>query len=47
MNIVELDQRSDNWHRWRTNGVGASDICVLMGSSPYKSPYQLWEEKRG
>ncbi len=33
------------WLQWRRNGVGASDAPVIMGVSPWKTPYQLWMEK--
>ena len=31
----------------RTSGIGGSDIAVLCGLSKYKTPYQLYLEKRG
>lgn len=40
-------QGSDPWLLWRQNGIGASDIGVLMGSNTYKTPLQLWDEKCG
>lgn len=30
---------------WRKNGIGSSDAPVIMGVSPWKTPYQLWQEK--
>jgi putative phage-type endonuclease len=45
MKIIDLDQRSPEWRSWRFEGVTATDITVLMGSSPYKTILQLWEEK--
>jgi len=47
MKIIELDQSTTEWHSWRADGIGASDISVIMSSSPYKTEYQLWEEKCG
>jgi len=47
MKIIELDQSTPEWHQWRADGIGASDISIIMGSSPYKTEYQLWEEKCG
>lgn len=47
MKIVDFDQSSESWLEWRTNGVGASDIGVIMGVDPYKKPKRLWEEKCG
>lgn len=47
MKIVELDPSTPEWLDWRKHGVGASDIGVLMGDNPYRTPYQLWEDKCG
>lgn len=35
------------WLEWRKKGIGASDAPVIMGVSPWRTPYQLWEEKTG
>lgn len=47
MAIVDLVQRSDAWHEWRKGGITASMIPVIMGMSPYQTPYQLWAELVG
>jgi len=31
----------------RQTGLGATDAAVVMGLSPYKTPYELWLEKTG
>ena len=31
----------------RQKGIGGSDLAALMGLSPYKTPFQLWQEKTG
>lgn len=36
---------SNEWHEWRRNGIGASDSPVVMGVSPYRTRFQLWDEK--
>ena len=36
-----------DWLRYRTMGIGGSDVSVLAGINPYKSVYQLWLEKTG
>jgi putative phage-type endonuclease len=36
-----------NWEQWRNEGIGSSDAPVIMQRSPWKTPYQLWEEKTG
>lgn len=41
----DLEQRSDAWKEWRKGSIGASDVAVLMGISPFKTKLQLWEEK--
>lgn len=47
MKIITFDdgQNGSEWLEWRRNGVGASDIGVIMKSNPYKTVLQLWEEK--
>lgn len=47
MRIVNIPQRSPEWHRWRANGVTASEAPVILGRSPYKTPWRLWAEKTG
>lgn len=44
---MEIQQQSQDWHAWRKSGLGASDAPVIMKVSPYRTPYQLWEEKTG
>lgn len=47
MPIVDIVQRSEKWHVWRGQGITASMIPVIMGLSPYKTPYELWAELVG
>ena len=42
-----LVQNTDAWRAARSEGVGASDVPVICGESPYRSPLELWAEKRG
>lgn len=42
-----MDQRTKEWLEWRRGGIGSSDAPIIMGVSPWKTPYQLWEEKTG
>lgn len=42
-----LVQNSHKWLEFRKNKIGASDAPVIMEISPWKTPYQLWEEKLG
>lgn len=47
MKIINLPQRSPEWHQWRKGGVTASDAAVILGISPYKTLWRLWAEKTG
>lgn len=44
--ICKLSQRSDEWHEWRNQGIGASEACILEGNGRI-TPYALWEKKCG
>lgn len=46
MKVVDLKQRTPEWHAWRNAGVTASEAPILLGS-PYKTPWRLWAEKCG
>lgn len=35
----------EEWLQWRHQGIGSSDAPAVMGASPWKTRYQLWEEK--
>ena len=47
MQIANVIQGSESWLLWRSEGITATDIPIIMGLSPYKTPYQLWLEKTG
>src|ERR1700731_1843196 len=40
-----IKQNTPEWLEMRKNKVGASDAPAIMGVSPYKTAFQLWEEK--
>ncbi len=40
-------QGTDAWLEARRRGVGASEIPVIAGESPYRSALELWAEKSG
>lgn len=42
-----MNQGSEEWASWRKAGIGASDAAVILGVSPWRTPYQLWQDKRG
>lgn len=37
----------EDWLQHRSKGIGGSDAPAICGVSPWKSPYQVWLEKRG
>ena len=45
--IIDLIQRTPEWHAWRKLGITASMIPIIMGLSPYQTPYGLWAELVG
>jgi len=44
---VDLDQGTDAWLAWRTQGIGASEAAAIMGENPWKSRRTLLAEKCG
>jgi putative phage-type endonuclease len=42
-----MEQRTNEWLELRKTKVGASDAPIIMKTSPWKTPYQLWREKLG
>jgi putative phage-type endonuclease len=45
--IERLQQNTAEWHRWRQQGLGASDAPVIMGEAAFKTPRMLWSIKTG
>jgi len=45
--IERLQQNTPEWHRWRQQGLGASDAPVIMGEAAFKTPRMLWSIKTG
>lgn len=43
--IPGLLQQSNEWLEFRRQRIGASDAPVIMEVSPWKTAYQLWQEK--
>lgn len=42
-------QTEEQWQEFRRNmkGIGGSDVAVILGLSPFKTPFSLWLEKTG
>ena len=47
MNVINVSQRTSEWLQWRSQGVTASESAVILGRSPYQTPWQLWAERVG
>ncbi len=45
--IERLHQNTPEWHRWRMQGIGASDAPVVMGDAPFRTRRFLWSVKTG
>lgn len=45
--IVKLVQGSPEWHAHRAQHRNASETGIVMGDSPWQTPYQLWEQRTG
>ncbi len=43
--VVDLQQGTADWLRWRHDGIGASDAPALMGQNPWRSTAALFAEK--
>ncbi|CAB4121674.1 Putative phage-type endonuclease [uncultured Caudovirales phage] len=40
-------QGTPEWHELRKRHIGASDSAAILGISPWKTRFQLWQEKLG
>ena len=47
MKIIQIPQNSEEWKAWRSLGIGASDVPIIMGESPWTTRLQLWQQKKG
>lgn len=47
MRKIDFDQGSDAWLAWRRGLLTATDAPMLMGASPYVTPYKGWQRKVG
>jgi putative phage-type endonuclease len=43
--IVNLVQDSQEWKKWRHNGITATDAPIIMGENPWKSTSELLQKK--
>lgn len=47
MTTKVISKTKEEFQTRRSKGIGSSDIAVITGVSPWKTPYQLWREKTG
>lgn len=45
MKVISIEQNTPEWLEFRKPRIGASDVPAIMGENPWKTIYQLWEEK--
>lgn len=43
--IIDLKQDIQEWLLFRHRHLGSSDVAAVLGVSPWKTAYELWEEK--
>ena len=47
MGIINLIQGSPEWLELRKNKITGTDSSVLLGSNPFKTRLELWQQKMG
>jgi predicted phage-related endonuclease len=47
--LVDLDQSSGEWLEWRNQGIGSSDVALLMSPEPVfdRTVGTLWKQRMG
>lgn len=45
--VKTADLSRDEWLKYRTMGIGGSDVSIIAGINPFRSVHQLWLEKTG
>ena len=46
MTVVSYENRA-KWLDGRKKGMGGSDVAAALGLSPWRTPVELWQDKRG
>jgi putative phage-type endonuclease len=47
MKIIDLEQGSQEWLQWRKTVITATECPIILGSSPWSTPYKCWQRKLG
>lgn len=45
-NVISLQDKSEEWLLNRKKGIGGSDVAAILGVSRYKTPHDLYVEKK-
>lgn len=45
MEKFSMIQGSEEWHKWRREGIGSSDVSAILGLCPYNTPLNVYESK--
>jgi putative phage-type endonuclease len=45
-NVISLQDKSEEWLLNRKKGIGGSDVAAILGVSKYKTPHDLYTEKK-
>lgn len=45
--MSRYEQGTPEWIEMRKEKITATDVAVILGKNPYKTPYKLWAEKMG
>lgn len=45
--LAQIYESREEWEASRASHIGASEVAVILGVSPYKSAFTLWHEKKG
>lgn len=40
-----MEQGTREWHAWRKQGIGSSEVAAILGMSPYTTALKVWEDK--
>lgn len=47
MRKIYLEQGSEKWLDWRKTFLTATDAAIILGNSPYATPFKGWQRKVG
>lgn len=45
--VIQIEQGTAEWREYRRSVLGGSDAPIIMGVSPWRTTFELWQEKTG